>query len=124
MRKIKLSPKESKQLTSRMKKIGVKTKSDIKSIDFHKDFNKGIRIAVCKHCGNPQLFCGSDSGLDSNCSVCTMKRDDRVFDNIENSSALGGSLVDCIALLSKVIEEKEKEIEDLADKLRAERNRK
>jgi len=30
----------------------------IKKIVFHKDFDKGMRLAVCLHCGYPAMFLG------------------------------------------------------------------
>lgn len=60
MKDIKLSKKESDELTKNMRKqLGKKVvKHKIEKIVFHKEFDKGPRLYLCLNCGYPSLFWG------------------------------------------------------------------
>ena len=59
MKSIKLTKKESDKILGNMRKgsINPKTKR-IKEIKFHKEFEKGMRLYLCKNCGYPCMFMG------------------------------------------------------------------
>ncbi len=60
MKEIKLTQKESEQLTKNIRKhLGEKAvPKEIKTIKFHKEFDKGMRLYLCLNCGYPSYFCG------------------------------------------------------------------
>lgn len=58
MQPIKLSKKESKEITEKLKNARIPIKRDIKQIKFHKSFDKGWQLALCKECGYPSIFMG------------------------------------------------------------------
>ena len=72
LKKIKVSKKESDKILNKIRQAdpNLKTKR-IKKITFHKDFNFGMRYALCLKCGYPVYFMGL---WDYPCSCCGNKK--------------------------------------------------
>ena len=68
MKDVKVTKKQSDIILKRLKKADPKIKSKrIKTIGFHKDFDKGARIVLCLECGFPLMFWGA---WDMPCDLC------------------------------------------------------